>query len=166
VVQAYVSAPSRAVRRPPRELRGFRKVELAPGESTTVELVLPWRDLAYYDVALHRWSVDSGAVTIALGASSRDLRLTGQVTVVGTEVAPKITVDSTLAEWAAHPAGRNVLEREMQPPADSGESAARFLSEASLKTVGSFPLSRLARFPGAHLDAARLEEFAEEVNAS
>jgi beta-glucosidase len=166
VVQAYVSAPSRAVRRPPRELRGFRKVELAPGESTTVELVLPWRDFAYYDVALHRWSVDSGAVTIALGASSRDLRLTGQVTVVGTEVAPKITVDSTLAEWAAHPAGRNVLEREMQPPADSGESAARFLSEASLKTVGSFPLSRLARFPGAHLDAARLEEFAEEVNAS
>jgi len=74
VVQCYLSAPGDAVDRPPRELAAFEAIELAAGESRTVELSLDRRDFAYYDVDTTDWRVESGEHEIQVGRSSRDLR--------------------------------------------------------------------------------------------
>lgn len=75
VVQLYVEPPRLSVPRPPRELKGFARVELAPGETRTVSLQLTPRAFAYYAVAAHAWTVEAGDYGIAVGSSSRDIRL-------------------------------------------------------------------------------------------
>ena len=76
VVELYVHAASPKIDRPVRELKGFAKVALNPGETQTVQLTLSPRDLAYYDVTGQQWKADAGKYEIEIGASSRDLRLT------------------------------------------------------------------------------------------
>ncbi|MFI6298952.1 glycoside hydrolase family 3 C-terminal domain-containing protein [Nonomuraea sp. NPDC050790] len=166
VAQVYVAAPSDEVRRPARELRAFRKVSLAPGASTTVRFYLAFHDFAYFHPVRRRWTVDPGAATIHVGASSRDLRVAGTVHLDGTHQPPPvaITPDSPLADWLAAPGGLDVLQREMRPPAETGLVHSRFLTEPALRMAGSVPVRRLARFPGAYLDPERLERLADEVN--
>ncbi|MEU0212384.1 fibronectin type III-like domain-contianing protein [Streptomyces canus] len=61
VVLVYVTAPRRPVSSPARELHGFAKVALAPGESTTVELTLDRRAFAYWDITRDDWTVPGAA---------------------------------------------------------------------------------------------------------
>ena len=74
VVQLYVTDTFASVARPARELKGFVKVELAPGESKRVEFRLEAQDFAFYDVVRHGWTVEPGEFQISVGASSRDIR--------------------------------------------------------------------------------------------
>jgi beta-glucosidase len=71
VVQMYVRDVVSSVTRPVKELKGFAKVSLAAGESTTVAIVLDARALAFYDVAMKR-VVEPGEFRIMVGTSSRD----------------------------------------------------------------------------------------------
>ena len=84
VVQLYVRHPGSAVERPLKQLRGFRRVTLAPGETRAVTLQLAAKDLAYWDVAKHAWTVEAGPVELMLGPSSADadLKLRQTVTVM------------------------------------------------------------------------------------
>jgi beta-glucosidase len=75
VVQLYVANAKSSVPRPPRELKGFAKVRLQPGESRQVEIVLPPSALAYYDAPAKQWKAEAGDYGIELGSSSRDIRL-------------------------------------------------------------------------------------------
>ncbi|HMP76706.1 MAG TPA: glycoside hydrolase family 3 C-terminal domain-containing protein [Kiritimatiellia bacterium] len=77
VVQLYVGTPNASVKRPLRELKGGEKILLQPGEARTVEFHLAPSALAFYDVMERNWLVEPGVVTVAVGASSRDLRLNG-----------------------------------------------------------------------------------------
>ena len=61
--------------RPPRELKGFRKVPLKPSEKTTVEIPLPLAAFAYYDPARKAWVAEAGDFVIHVGNSSRNLPL-------------------------------------------------------------------------------------------
>lgn len=79
VAQLYLTLPSSAG--PPRQLRGFAKLKLDPGASATATFNLRRRDLSYWDVGRQGWVVPAGKFTVAVGASSRDLRLTGGLTV-------------------------------------------------------------------------------------
>ena len=63
----------------PKELKGFEKVELAPGQSKQVTFQLDERTFAYYDVEKQDWVIASGEYQILIGASSRDIRLSGTV---------------------------------------------------------------------------------------
>jgi beta-glucosidase len=78
VVQCYVGDPEASVPRPPRELKGFVKVDLEPGERRTVRFPLDDRAFAFWDEASGDWLVEPGTFDVAVGASSRDLR--GHVT--------------------------------------------------------------------------------------
>lgn len=73
VVQVYVEAPDGPVARPPRQLAGFAKVTLDPGESTTATVRVPARALAYWDPLESVWRVADGDHTLWVGRSSRDL---------------------------------------------------------------------------------------------
>lgn len=76
IAQIYVGAPASRVPRAVRELKGFSRVTLKPGETKTVTATLDRDAFAYFDVGAHAWAVEPGSYTIAIGASSRDLRLT------------------------------------------------------------------------------------------
>jgi beta-glucosidase len=80
--QLYLGFPSGAGE-PPKQLKGFKKVNLAPGASAHVTFNLGWEDLARWDSNAHAWTVPQGAFQVLVGASSRDIRLTGSFTVSG-----------------------------------------------------------------------------------
>lgn len=79
VAQLYVGYPSSRVERPVKELKGFARVSLAPGESRSVSFTLKGNDLAYYDAEKGRWEVEETTYHVFAGPSSRpeDLRLEG-----------------------------------------------------------------------------------------
>jgi beta-glucosidase len=83
VVQLYVEFPNSAVTRPRRDLKGFDRVRLQPGETRTVSFRLPASALAYWDADGDRWVVESGTVRLRAGASSEDLRVEQNVVVGG-----------------------------------------------------------------------------------
>ena len=85
VVQLYVRDEKASVRRPEKELRGFRKVELAPGESRRVDFVLAERDFSFYSTRNGRWIAESGDFRLLVGASSRDIRLEQRLTLQSTQ---------------------------------------------------------------------------------
>ncbi|NKJ42417.1 glycoside hydrolase family 3 C-terminal domain-containing protein [Novosphingobium sp. SG720] len=74
VAQLYVAMPA-AAGEPPRQLKGFARVSLPPGEAATVSFPLASRDLSYWDEAAKDWRMAKGTYRIAVGASSRDIRL-------------------------------------------------------------------------------------------
>ena len=74
VVQVYVRDPEASVPRPEKELRGFEKVHLEPGETRTVAIALDARAFAFWDTRLHSWVVEAGIFDILVGASSADIR--------------------------------------------------------------------------------------------
>lgn len=74
VVQLYIHDPQPNIDKPVRELKGFAKVALQPGETKTVQFTMSPQDLAYFDVAGKQWKADAGDYEVAIGASSRDLR--------------------------------------------------------------------------------------------
>ncbi|MBC2596117.1 glycoside hydrolase family 3 C-terminal domain-containing protein [Ruficoccus amylovorans] len=74
VVQLYVHDPKPRVDKPVRQLKGFRKVALKPGEMKTVVLMLSPRDLAYFDADGKQWRADAGSYEIQVGTSSRSIR--------------------------------------------------------------------------------------------
>jgi beta-glucosidase len=76
VIQIYVHDLQASVQRPEQELKAFRKITLDCNSSTSVELELPERAFAFWDVASNNWRVEPGEFEIRIGASSRDIRLT------------------------------------------------------------------------------------------
>ncbi|WP_026490340.1 glycoside hydrolase family 3 C-terminal domain-containing protein [Butyrivibrio sp. XBB1001] len=80
VAQMYVSLPDAKVFRPEKELKGFAKVFLKPGESKKVEIAFDDKTFRYWNVKTNKWEVEGGQYKILLGASSADIRLTGDIT--------------------------------------------------------------------------------------
>ena len=74
VVQLYVSDLKSSLPRPIKELKGFRKVMLQPGESREVEFVLDRTSLSYFDDAKHAWVAEPGHFEVLIGASAEDIR--------------------------------------------------------------------------------------------
>lgn len=90
VVQLYVGKnENTAVFKAEKELKAFRKVALKAGEAKSVELFFEEADLGYYNVKARAWVVENGEYVVLLGASSRDIRLSGQITVAGYEEAER-----------------------------------------------------------------------------
>jgi beta-glucosidase len=80
VAQLYVSDPSAKASRPERELKGFEKLRLAPGETRRVTLNLDTRAFSYWDEAAHKWAIDPGKFVIRVGDSSEDTPLKAELT--------------------------------------------------------------------------------------
>lgn len=99
IVQLYVSDREASVARPPKELKGFEKIELQPGEEKTVIFELNKRAFAYYDVELGDWYVESGFFDIMIGRSSRDIAAAEAVYVgSAAKIRPSFTRNSTLGD--------------------------------------------------------------------
>jgi beta-glucosidase len=77
IAQLYVGDAHSSVPRPAKELKGFAKVNLAPGETKLVALTLDRRAFSFYDVKKHDWSAEPGEFSILVGGSSADVQLRG-----------------------------------------------------------------------------------------
>ncbi len=77
--EVYVSEEHPKVERPVKELKGFGKVDLKPGETKTVTVTLNRRAFSYYDVGTKSWTADPGDFGILVGSSSEKIELTGKV---------------------------------------------------------------------------------------
>ncbi len=80
VAQLYVSDPSAKASRPERELKGFEKVRLAPGETKHVTIGLDARAFSYWDESAHKWTIDPGKFVILVGDSSENTPLRADIT--------------------------------------------------------------------------------------
>lgn len=139
VVQVYVGDPAAAVVRPPRELKGFRKVRLAAGASERVTIELDQRAFSYWSAAHGRWVVEAGDFTISVGNSSRDLVATLTVTIDAPSLRPSLGRMATLQEWVDDPTGWALLD-EFLP----GRHIMR--NRGFVRFLGSFPMDSLAAF--------------------
>jgi len=75
VVELYVSAPGKSMNKPAKELKAFAKTKLLqPGESQTMQLIVPQEDLASYDEKDNQWVIEPGNYTGQIGSSSGDIR--------------------------------------------------------------------------------------------
>jgi beta-glucosidase len=156
VVQVYVRDVESSVARPIRELKGFAKVWLQPGESQRVTIGLDERSFAFWSTRLGRWAVEDGEFEIAAGSSSRDLAVSETIKIDAPSIAPPLDADATLQEWLADSVGGRLLARLAVPMFDDPEM---------VKIVGTMPLRTLAAF-GQGLVHDKLDSLLDELRGT
>ncbi|GAA1952467.1 beta-glucosidase [Microbacterium aquimaris] len=157
VVQVYTSLPGSAVQRAPRELKAFASIAVAAGETVTAELTVRREDLAYWDVRVDEWIVESGAYTVEVAASSRDIRSTVTVDVAGDPLVLPLSMNSSVGEVMAHPVAGPIVQQALAGLL--GDGAGIMASDEGMqKMMASFPIGRLAGFPGLPVTYEQVEE--------
>lgn len=148
VVQLYINDVESTVRRPIRELKGFEKLFLEPGEVKTAEFILDKGAFAYYSVSLHDWYVESGNFLIEIGSSSRDIRAAEEITVESTtKMAVKFSRESTVGQLMHHPKGQAMIARLTAKGGESNNAALGEGSEEMTKAMmADMPLGALVNF--------------------
>jgi beta-glucosidase len=89
VAQVYVSDTHSKVPRPAKELKGFARIDLKPGETKTSTVTLDRRSFSYYDVATNQWRADPGEFNVLVGRSSQDIELRGRLKLGESSAAPR-----------------------------------------------------------------------------
>ncbi|AUG28532.1 MULTISPECIES: glycoside hydrolase family 3 C-terminal domain-containing protein [Microbacterium] len=171
VVQVYAGPLRSVVQRAPRELRGFAAVEVAPGQTRDAVVTVRRDDLAYWDVRVDRFVVEGGAYRVEVAASSRDVRAETVVEIAGDELVLPLTMNSSVADVFAHPVTGPVVQQLMAGAlaglggADSSAASMLPDDDALQKMMASFPIGRLAGFPGMPLGYDQIEELIRTANA-
>ncbi len=168
IVQLYVQDNESSVIRPVKELKGFEKVELAPGEEKTVSFTLEKRSFAFYDTELADWRVETGEFTIHIGKSSRDIQLSGTVTVESTARIKKVfTINSTMGDIMADPKGAQVMGQMMQAmmPGGGPDAGDLFDDEGMKAMMNSMPLRGVMMFAGDTVQPEMLQTLLDNLNA-
>ncbi len=134
VVQLYVRDPNPKIDKPVRELKGFAKVFLQPGQSQIATIGLSPRDFAWCDVAAKGWRVDAGQYEIAVGDSSRHLTQRAKVRLAPFfEPIPLMRAETALPPRETAP-DLALGKRAFASSGQDGEHAARFAFDADIQT--------------------------------
>ena len=174
VVQLYVSSPACDVFRPIRELKGFEKIFLAPGETKKVTFRLDKRSFAYWHTGLHDWFVPSGEFYIQICQNSRDVLLQAPVQVNGTtaEPLPPVSPDSIYMDLMKNEKAMKILGPMLQQilevfnggQSSSSEAASEAISDEMGQAMMRYmPLRGMVSF-GDTLTYDDLLKIAEEIN--
>lgn len=165
VVQLYIAQQNPGCPRPVRELKGFEKIELAPGERKVITFRLCERDFAYYDTAAHAFVVAADTFMVEIGASSRDIRLQKALT-VGTSNRPllKLRMDCGFTELFEEAEDMAAFDRFLEKCGviEPGEADERMhgLQRTSFWPVSSY----LDMNAGEQITWEMFEEFLNERN--
>lgn len=169
IVQLYVGDDESTAIRPVKELKGFEKVELAPGEEKTVEFTLDKRSFAYYNTEIKDWYVETGSFTIMVGKSSRDIQLCASVQVESTtQVKKTYTLNSTIGDILADPKGRQILGQMMESMMGGGLAEAggdAMSSEAMMAMMNYLPLRGAMMLGGDLVKPEMLQGLVDALNA-
>lgn len=110
IVQIYVCDRQASLVRPEKELKGFAKVALQPGETQSVSIHLDFRAFAFYHPRYRQWVTEDGEFDLLIAASAADIRHRLTVTLKSTLNLPCILdKESTVREWLADPRGQTVF---------------------------------------------------------
>jgi beta-glucosidase len=164
IVQVYAGLPGSSVARPARWLAGFAAADLEPGASQEVAVRVQRDDLAYWDRRVRRFVVEGGAYEVSVGASSRDIRLTARADVTGDALVVPLTLDSTLAEVAAHPVAGPLLAERFPAvfPAPGGDDATLGVSLFDL--ISASPVGRMVSFSRGTVTREMLRQLLDAAN--
>jgi beta-glucosidase len=116
VVQLYVADLHAQVPRPVRELKAFAKITLEPGQAATVTFPLEARDLSYWSTTHHCGVLEAGGFQLAVGASSRDLRLTATLDVPAPPLPVRLDAMATLQETRSSSRSSGTSRSAAWPP--------------------------------------------------
>jgi beta-glucosidase len=176
VVQLYVADVESTAIRPVRELKGFEKVALAPGETRTVSFELDKRAFAYYETRLHDWHVESGEFLIQIGRSSREVVCEATVTVCSTKEIPvEFDENSILMDVLSNEKGQR-LERDdlkdvlhamraFSEHDDETEAASEAITQEMENAMLDYmPLRAVFSFSPGKVTKERLDEVIKELN--
>ncbi|MGO4371938.1 beta-glucosidase [Paenibacillus sp. MCAF20] len=164
IVQLYVSDVESSVIRPDKELKGFDKIELAPGEEKTVLFTLDKRSFAYFDEEAGDWAVETGSFDIAVGKSSQEMVLSERVTVVSTAVRTTVFHrNSTVSDLSKTEKGAAFVQQliGMLPFAASIGEEHKEMLRAFMEHM---PLRGLLSFSGGKFTEERLAQVLVELN--
>jgi beta-glucosidase len=162
VVQVYARHVAASVARPERELAGFTKVHLNPGQSRQVSIPVDPQAMAFWSARDHRWVLEGGSYVIAVGASSRDLRLQTSIEIDGDQPARPLTLASTIAEWLDDPVGGPLLRSALHQSGTAGQA----LLASDLAPLGhAMPVTKIPAF-GWGLTATELRDLLRQVSRS
>jgi len=171
VVQLYVGDKESEVFRPVRELKGFEKVALAPGETKTVTFTLEKRAFAYWNTTIHDWYVESGDFTIEIGRSSRDIVLVKDVYVEGTTQLPRAyTVDSIFMDLMKDEKAMAVLKPMMEGGAhvteesNTTEAADEAITKEMAEAMMMYNPLRMAVNFGGNISYDELAALVDQIN--
>ncbi|OCT11862.1 glycosyl hydrolase [Paenibacillus pectinilyticus] len=169
IVQLYVRDNVSAVVRPEKELKGFTKVDLLPGEEKEVSFELDKRSFAFYDVKLKDWRVESGEFTIVIARSSVDIVLSDTIFVQSTTVlVPTYTRNSTIGDLLEDPNARSdaweLLKHSPFPlPAEGDEGV---MNDALTAFANYLPLRTFIGLSRGAFTNEDLEACLEKLNGS
>lgn len=177
VVQVYVHDVEAELARPEKELKGFVKVALEPGETREVTVRLEPRAFAYYHPGRGGWVIENGQFDILVGQSAAGPFLRAPVQVQAEKLSPRpLTMDSTIREWLEHPAGGSVLLGYFQEMLGGGggerfstsfDSLAEAIEEAKVLTLETALVFWGGELSSAPEDVARqLVDRANEASSS
>ena len=175
VVQLYVSDRESEVFRPVRELKGFDKVELQPGETKTVAFTLDKRSFAYWNTTIHDWHVETGVFDIQICKDADVVVLSAPLTVESTvEIPVTFTEDSIIMDIKKYPKAWAVLEGVLKTGLSAlfgegerqdSEAASEAISPEMMDAMlGYFPLRALLGFSEGKVDHEVLAGILERMN--
>ncbi|GHU71088.1 glycosyl hydrolase [Clostridia bacterium] len=165
IVQLYVNDAESSVLRPCKELKGFVKLTLQPGETGKATFILNKRSFAFYDKALKDWRVETGLFNILIGASSEDIRLSAPVQVnTTTSVKKCFTLDSTLYDIRNEPAAAPLLQSLFSSA--QGETMLGMDADAVMLSIKVRSLAALSMTPISERSVTieQLAAMVEEMN--
>lgn len=158
VVQLYVKDCTCSTIRPEKELKGFEKVFLNPGETKTVTMELDKRSFAWYNTELHDWFAASGEYKLLVGTSSRDIHLEGRIHLNSSQELPMhVHMNTTLGELFRNPktseTAKELIAKYISAMNVGEESSSEAASEAITEEMteamtDSMPLRALVSFGG------------------
>jgi len=166
IIQLYVKDIESKVNRPEKELKGFEKIQLEPGEEKTVIFTLDKRAFAYYNTEIKDWYVESGEFELLVGKSSKDIILKEKVKVNSTKtISKKFHRNSTIGDLMEDPVGSRILKELMQDqiseifPVDEHRN-----EELVLSMMKYLPLRGLINFGRGQFTEEMLEELLKKLN--
>lgn len=160
VVQVYVGDAESSVTRPVRELKAATKITLDPGETGRVAMTLDQRAFEFWSDRHHRWTLEAGEFAISVGTSSRDFAATVPVLIAAPSLAAPVTADSTLDEWFADAAARQVITATF----DGRPQRPLFLDPDVVKVISNMPMRRIAASDSSGLSHGQLDAMLAALN--
>ncbi|MWV46503.1 glycosyl hydrolase [Paenibacillus sp. HJL G12] len=149
VVQLYIHDEVSKLIRPLKELKGFTKLSLQPGETKTATFTLETRDFSYFDPKRKAWIAETGFFTIMVGSSSRDIRLSTRVNMdFGPLPEAGLGKYSLVGEWMSFsPSSKRVLLQFIDGM-NAQITDKIHIDDKSMAFLGDFPLIKLIQLYG------------------
>jgi beta-glucosidase len=167
IVQLYVKDVKSSVNRPEKELKGFEKVDLQPGEEKTVTFLLNKRAFAYYNVEMKDWHVETGEFEILVGESSQEIVLNESIVVQSTvSIRKQVHRNTLVGDLLADPllgtlATELINKHNPFPDLGANEGDAAEMMEAMMKYM---PLRALVNFSMGAFTEEMLTNLMDQLN--